>query len=204
MKKILLSSCVIASLAFAGGSLVQENDFTEQDTRLANQAKLADQEVKAPVAAEKTNFYAGTFVSAVATRTQDTACVIKSLNQQNRELALGLNIGYSFIDNLDAEVRFLKGIDTADSQKISSVGLYLKPNFNITNDINLYSLVGINKTNKMDRNNLSKKDSGLSFGAGVDYAINENINLFTDIMNLLNKSDTTSQRALNVGLNYKF
>jgi len=129
-----------------------------------------------------------------------------------------LKYGYSLFDYLDIEARggfFLEG--GKELSHLSSYGLFLKPNFEIYNDINLYGLLGYT------HNTLSKKDTynelnavtvqdDYSYGGGFTYSLdNSNLSIFTDYVHFIDKKTTRPEGkyaisidTFTIGLSLKF
>ena len=118
---------------------------------------------------------------------------------QDRQVGFTGRLGYDFMDYLGAELRGTYGIAKDNGNKFKQIGAYLKPNYNVTDEINLYGLLGASKTNVG-----VGSDTGFSYGAGLDYGITDKISVFTDVVNYLKKSGTAAQWGLTLGAAYQF
>jgi len=150
--------------------------------------------------AKPSGLYLAGGLTDVAIRTNDRANLFSKKSDQDRQIGFTGRLGYDFMDYLGAELRGTYGIAKDKENKFKQIGAYLKPNYNITNEINLYGLLGASKTNVG-----VGSDSGFSYGAGLDYEIpNSNISVFTDVVNYMKKKNTDSQWGLTFGAGYKF
>jgi OOP family OmpA-OmpF porin len=82
-------------------------------------------------------------------------------------------VGWDFNQYIGLEARALKANIEDDFSQTTHYGLYLKPQYHVTDAMNVYGLLGYGKTTvDYDNNNgrtskLSK--NGLSYGAGLEY-----------------------------------
>jgi len=108
-------------------------------------------------------------------------------------------VGYNFFKYLALEFRGTKGVKDGDHLGLDySYGLYLKPQYPINEDFNVYGLLGYAQTkitfdNEVAFNGISNnytKQNDFTFGVGVDYNLNDNWSLFVDVMRLIDKETT--------------
>jgi len=155
--------------------------------------------------AKPSGLYLAGGLTDVAIGTSSRANLFKDKSGQDRQIGftgrLGYDfkgLGYDFMDYLGAELRGTYGIAKDNGSKFKQIGAYLKPNYNVTDEINLYGLLGASKTNV-------GVGSTTGYGAGLDYEIpNSNISVFTDVVNYMKKKNTDSQWGLTFGAGYKF
>jgi opacity protein-like surface antigen len=152
-------------------------------------------------AAKPLGLYLAGGLTDVAVSTAGTANFFKSKVGQSRELGFTGKVGYDFMDYLGAELRGTYGIAKTGATKFKQVGAYLKPNYNLTDAINLYGLLGASKTNFAGA---AATDTGFSYGGGLDYGITDKVSVFTDVVNYLKKSGTPSTWGATVGAAYQF
>ena len=131
----------------------------------------------------------------------DAPSFFSEKRDQDRQLGFTGRLGYDFMDYLGAELRGTYGFAKVDYNKYKQIGAYLKPNYDITNDLNLYGLVGASKSNHAG---IAPASTGLSYGAGLDYSFGNNISIFTDLLNYMDKSNTPESWGLTVGAGYQF
>jgi len=122
-------------------------------------------------------------------------------------------LGYGFSKNLALELRANQSF--ADSKKLEhiyNVGAYLKPQYEVFEDWNVYGLLGYAK-NKIKYANpvtgfTDATVDAFSAGAGVEYALNDKVSLFAEGMRLANKRANKDIRVdikgLYFGVNYYF
>ena len=212
-------SALTSTLSFAGGDINPVTVFEQEPVFVPVEAvPVPVAPVKAPVvvkappppppAPKKTGplgVYIAGGISALAAREthENWANVFAEEKNQDRQLGLTARLGYDFMDYLGAELRGSFGLSKQDTgyEKISQFGAYLKPNYDLTDNLNLYGLVGAAKSNLA---NISADETGFSYGAGLDYGINDNISVFTDIVNYMYKSDVPESWGLTVGAAYNF
>lgn len=89
----------------------------------------------------------------------------------------------------------------------NAYGLYLKPNYQVNADVNVYTRIGFAKFNSTltATNGLSEVESldGPSFGAGLSYKLDPRFSLNMDIMSYGNR-DGSYVDGLTFGVGYKF
>ena len=156
-------------------------------------------EVVPPVMAKPSGLYIAGGVTEAAIQPTGTLNLLQDEFGQDRQVALTGRLGYDFMDYLGAELRGTYGIAEDNYDKFKQIGAYLKPNYNITDDINLYGLLGASKTNVG-----TGSDTGFSYGAGLNYGISDKVSVFTDVVNYLEKSKTAAQWGLSLGAAYQF
>jgi len=163
--------------------------------------------VVAPVVAEALGLYIAGGITGIAVRdeNEDSANLFSEEYRQDRQLGFTGRLGYDFMDYLGAELRGTYGMTKEDSStKFKQFGAYLKPNYNITDTLNLYGLLGAAKANMDDWSDLDTTETGFSYGAGLDYSLGDKVSVFTDVLNYLTEDDSTSQWGLTVGAAYQF
>jgi outer membrane autotransporter protein len=121
--------------------------------------------------------------------------------------------GYSYNEYVAVEGRVSTTIANKDFAKLTSLSLFLKPQYPVTKELNIYALLGYGYV-KLDNNNGSNVDvskSTFQWGLGVSYNLDNNWAVFADYTNLGNNTSGTilnSNEAdidsINVGVTYKF
>ncbi|MBU1669247.1 porin family protein [bacterium] len=208
MKHIFYSLLLLPLLGYAGGDIqpVEVNyDQVIQGENL-EEAKVITEVV--PERTEKvlpvaSNYYIGLSTASTTVNGQSSTTVLKN----GHPLALVGKLGYNLTDNIAIEGRAGVGIkkdtvDFASSEIESLAGVYLKPNINVTENINLSALLGYaNIKQKIDNETLST--NGVSFGAEVDYKLTDAWTLAADAVRYGNKNSERVD-AYSLGLNYNF
>ena len=213
MKNIVLSTVAVlamSSFAIAGGDIVP-----------------------APVVEEVNDagFYLGLAYSSLNI-TSDSNEVTKPWDQGYDKTwsDIMLKAGYKFNQYVAVEGRYWIGLDdTTDipyiyqskgsvDSSVDSWGIYVKPMYPVTEDFDVYALLGYASTDmSADYLNVDTMD-GFSWGIGVAYSFTENISVFVDYVSLYDDTngyttdlipsyvginDTTAD-TWNFGVTYKF
>jgi len=205
VKKLLKISTIavmaFATQSYAGGELLPVTEFEVNDVQEAIKAvevvKVPMAPKKAPVVVpvvkEKQPWYVG--AGLVAGRAKASDC---------EDITYGFmaKIGYDFSEYVGVEARGLKTNWDYEGGKLKHLGAFVKPQYPISDDLNLYALVGYANTSMGDKRIFS--DTGLAYGAGVDYALSENFGLFVDYERLLHDAGVYDLDALALGVSYNF
>jgi opacity protein-like surface antigen len=220
LKKSIVAIIALSSMSFAGGDIIEP--VFEQETVVVPVEPVvvpapapapapapvvkAAPVVVAPVVAEALGLYIAGGITDVASRDDDRSNLFSDEKDQDRQVGLTARLGYDFMDNLGAELRGTVGVSEENEgmDSFQQIGAYLKPNYDITEELNLYGLVGASSANLADPQDMDSQESGLSYGLGLDYAVSDKISVFTDVLNYLKKSDTNSLWGLTVGAGYQF
>ncbi len=190
----------------------QKEEVDRGATTTTEVAKVKKEEPKIEASTAPGAFYLGAAISAMATRLDDRANIMSDEKHQDRQTGITLVAGYDFMDYLGAELRAAMSVDGANrnNDDMQQFGLYLKPQYPVLDNMNVYGLLGYSMINMSDDwdgvNDIYDGDNdGFSFGLGLDYGVTENISVFTDYVNYLrNYGATNSQWGANLGLKYNF
>ena len=129
-----------------------------------------------------------------------------------------LRAGYDINEYVGVEARYIGtfwGDDALGGQKLSHVGLYVKPMMAINEQINIYGLVGygLTTTATNSKNLTEVDDNGLAAGVGLEYdidtqdaegALESGFGLFVDYQRLLIKSDVPDMDVISGGVTFDF
>ena len=188
MKNIVLSAVAVlamSSFAVAGGGFT-----TEQETLVV---------FEEPNVSPLNNFYLGfaySFVNAERT----------ALLDDHDFSALMLQMGYNINEYVAIEGRYWFGVDDTMSnnleQSIDSWGIYVKPQYPVTEALNVYGLLGYASSEYIETfgslNYTPDSDiDGFSWGLGTSFAFSKNISIFVDYVNLYD--DTNSYKTITNG-----
>lgn len=198
----IVAIVALSTLSFAGGDII-EPVFEQEAVVVPVEPVVVPPApvVVAPVVAEPLGLYVAGGITDVAVRTVDNANLFADKANQDRQIGLTGRIGYDFMDYLGAELRGTYGVAKDNGTKFKQIGAYLKPNYDITDELNLYGLLGASKTNFAGA---QASENGFSYGAGLDYGLTDNVSVFTDVVNYLEKSDAPSTWGLTLGAAYQF
>jgi len=209
MKKTTLSIVALIALSsqsYAGGDIlpVQEYEAETIVVEVEPAVKVVEPVVKevkpevvAPLAAalveDNSNWYVG--AGLVAGRTKNIDC---------EDITYGLmaKVGYDFNEYVGVEARGLVTNWEYEGSKIKHVGAFVKPQYPLSEDINLYGLVGYGKTTTSHVQNVD--ETGLAYGAGAEYALSDDMNMFVDYERLIDKSNLPDLEALSLGVSFDF
>lgn len=128
-------------------------------------------------------------------------------------------VGYDFNEYLGIEGRVIKTMWKYEQQKIEHMGLFAKPMFPVTEDMNIYGLLGFGKVKT--GNKLVFDDTGIAWGIGLNYNFGDDeeiehnsttvtqtngngLGVFIDYERLLQKSDAPDFDTVSFGLTYDF
>ena len=134
-----------------------------------------------------------------------------------------VRVGYDFNQYFGIEGRYLKARYSRNFATTTHYGIYLKPQYHLTNALNIYGLIGYGNT-KIECDHKTKalyNDSGLSFGAGIEYDFSQDnsssafdsqgnrkqgFGVWVDYQNLLNDKGSSKVRAnvVSTGITYNF
>jgi len=203
----IVAIAALSGMSFAGGMIMEpayENEIVEIPVEPVVVPKKVVVEVPKPKPvvvkpAEPSGLYIAGGLTDVAVATNNRASLFKDKKGQDRQIGFTGKLGYDFMDYLGAELRGTYGIAKDNGSKFKQIGAYLKPNYNVTDEVNLYGLLGASKTNAG-----VGSDTGFSYGAGLDYGISDKVSVFTDVVNYMKKSNTASQWGLTLGAAYQF
>ena len=200
MKKIVLSITIfLSTMLYSGGNLMPAPEL--MPTQVAQSAP--------------SKFYAGLGLAALSTYGKKLNWFNAKIGQDRTGAIVGI-LGYQFMPNLAVEGRLSYGAVTGDFSKSLNASIFLKPSYNITNEIALYGLVGFGWV-KIDGKNghadIAKTVSP-QIGLGASYKIQDNIDIFADYTWLLHDkkakslmpdgSTKVSHEAFTVGAIYHF
>ena len=174
--------------------------------------------VDVPVVEESAGaFYVGLSVSAVSTR--DGSMNFFDVEPgQDRTGNLGLLAGYEFNPYIAVEGRYSMYIAEEDVVNSDIWGVYLKPQYPVTEAFNVYALVGFGgvTVEGVNGHTIDADDTGFQWGLGASYDMTDNIAVFVDYINVANGMDATGfeiggvrgteidSDTITLGVTYKF
>ena len=121
-----------------------------------------------------------------------------------------LKAGYDFSDFFGVEARYIYTPWGDDGKTLKHYGLYAKPTFGVTEDLDLYALLGYGKT-ECEYEDLDEK--GFAWGVGAEYLFNkkkdgakEGWGVYAEYMQPLRKtgSKDIKTHVANVGVAYHY
>ena len=137
-----------------------------------------------------------------------------------------LQAGYKFNEYVAVEGRYWFGMEssisswnidtTANDVTIDAWGLYVKPMYPVTEEFNVYAMLGYAGADleQHSRNYVSDSVDGFSWGIGADYSFTENVAVFVDYVSIYDDEETYAVGAggeidysidtWNFGITYNF
>ena len=233
MKSFLYSVCLLPMLMYAGGDFLPVVDTQYDEipvvpieavlpvtkekiikkpkliikTQEVERAKVTKRlEVKRAKIKPTSKFYGGVSVAYMNNNGETNRVIMYDSNPY----ALIVKAGYNIIDNLAIEGHVGIGIKNENNIPSASVdnefqnlwAIYLKPNINIINNVNLHALAGY-ATTKQTVNTTDIDTKDFSYGAGIGYALTDNMEIVLDAIRYANKTDSKVD-AYAIGLDFKF
>ena len=188
---------IISSSVYGGGDLVTVEPVIEES-----------------VVVDNSSFYVGLALSAVSTRDSDVSMnIFNDKIGQDRLGNITLQAGYNFNEYIAVEGRYTTSFADEDFVKMDGWSLFVKPQYPVTEDINIYALLGYGGVNMDSKNgsNINVDGNGFQWGIGTSYDMMESIAVFFDYTNLANDMDgeylhgtEADADAFNLGVTYQF
>ncbi len=145
---------------------------------------------------------------AIAGLSRDCPC---DDNRRLKDMTYGiaLRAGRDITDYIGIEVRYINSFIENDFSEVEHYGIYLKPQWDVSQEANLYGLLGYGKTTvdcDNGRRTVTMTKNGLTYGAGLEFAIQDNIAVWVDGMHLMSGEGTfdTDVNMGTLGLIYRF
>ena len=203
MKKIALSvmtAVCVSSFAVAGG------DLKEVEPAVVPVIPVAEE--------EKSGLYAGVGISAVSTR-DGSLSFFDEESGQDRTGNLLFMAGYEFNPYVALEGRYSTYIAEEDVLNSDTWGVYLKPQYPVSEDFKVYALLGFGGIDAegVNGHDVDVDDSGFQWGLGGSYDMTDTFSVFFDYVSLASDLEANSflgvpedvdSDALTVGIIYNF
>ena len=197
MKKILRSVAVLALLG--GYTLHAGGDIAPVYEPVIHEPK--------PVATPLEPVYYVGGGLAVAGLSKDCSCNSKT-RLKDMTYGLALRAGVDVVDYLAVEARYLTTFVEKDFSEATHYGIYLKPYYPFSNAAILYGLLGYGKTSVdyTDKGGSTLDKTGFAYGAGLEFAIQNDISVWVDAMHLLDAEGNldTDVNVGTAGVMYRF
>jgi len=228
MKKVqltLLALLTSTNLMMAGGDMVPVTPYEVEDIKAAEVVPVTiptEPKVVAPVpAADVSPIYVGIGIAATKYKTNCQCSGTKSGTDTTGGIVA--RVGYDFNKYMGIEARGLIAPSNSDGTEVKHAGVFVKPQYPVTDGLNVYGLGGIAKTTT--KGPLQNMDvSGLAFGGGLEYDLSDDkkkdakydrefdgiadqekgFGVFADYERLYYKSGSPDLDAVSVGVTYDF
>ncbi|MDD3591281.1 MAG: porin family protein [Sulfurovum sp.] len=129
--------------------------------------------------------------------------------------------GWSYSESgYEASVPYTFSETGKNGDNLKAYGIYLKPMYPLTEELDIYALLGYgNVTLNDDEHGDWADENGFQYGVGVSYALTNNLSIFVDYMRLLDDDSSVHTGAqiggsniyfdhrlyiVNAGLSYRF
>ena len=206
----IVAIATLSTLSFAGGDINPVTVFEQEPIVVPVEPVpvVKAPAVEAPVLpVPASKFYFGLGATKMKVK-QDANAALGLVDASDSQTGITARLGYDFMDYLGAELRgasAISGVDTANNaEKIKQIGAYLKPNFDLTDSLNLYGLLGASKVNMSEPGTPNTKTTGFSYGLGLDYAVSDTFSVFIDAVDYLRKSNKNDVYGATLGAAYHF
>ena len=163
-----------------------------------------------PEVATKSPWYVG--VGAVWAKL--SGCHLKKCSYEDVTYGAVLRGGYDYNEYLGIEVRAMRTfLDEGPygGTPLQHIGVFAKPQYRVTEQINLYTLLGYGYTENLGnggRLTYFDTESGFSAGLGLEYKlspkVNEEWSIFLDYQRLLIKENVADLDMVTFGVRYDF
>ena len=202
MRKNIITLSAVAAIStslFAGGNVAVIAPVVEE-----------------PVIVDNSSFYIGLGLSAVSARDSEVSLDFSTTPGQDRLGNVTFQAGYNFNEYVAVEGRYTTSFTHEDNVEMDGWSLFVKPQYPVTEDLNIYALLGFGgvKLDSVTALVVDVDDTTFQWGLGASYDITESIAIFADYTNLANDMDGYFYTSLdqvqvdvdtfNVGLTYKF
>jgi opacity protein-like surface antigen len=161
-------------------------------------------------------FYAGLGASIASTR-ESSINFFDIEDGQDRTGDISLIAGYDINEYIAIEGRYQFSVAEENILDKKSWGIFVKPQYSITEDIRVYGLLGyggldVSGTNHVGAT-IAADDTGFQWGLGASYEVYENISIFIDYLNIamdmpstafVNSNVDIDSDAFTIGVIYRF
>ena len=190
----VITATLLSTGAFAGGDIIVEPSVVFEPVE--TEPELT------PV------FYVGAGAVAMGL-SKDCACKTKSERIKDMTYGGVLKAGANITDYIGIEARYINTSIESDFSEVVHYGIYLKPQYLLNEEAKIYGLLGYGKTTvdyTSSRKNSTLSESGLSYGAGLEYAFDDNIGLWVEMQHILSGAGdyNTDLNLGAAGLSYNF
>ena len=205
MKRIVLSVWAVAALSnlgFAGGDMKEVEPAIEPVVEVVEEAEK--------------NFYVGLGLSALSTR-EGSLDFFSKEDGQDRTGNIALMAGYEFNPYVAVEGRYSMYIAEEDFLNNDIWGIYVKPQYPVTEAFKVYALLGFGgiTVDGVNGADIDVDDTGFQWGLGASFGVAEDIGIFVDYTSVASDMDADAwfgaptnvnvdTDAITVGVTYNF
>ena len=165
MKKVVLSTVAMvamSTLSFAGGDIAPVEPMVGETVVMAGPSHSGG--------------YIGLGFSAVAVG-NDSLNIFSEETGQDRTGDIVLQAGYAFNPYVALEARYSKSVIKGDILERDVWGVYVKPQYPVSEGVNLYALLGYGgmTLDGVDGANVDLNDQGFQWGVGLSYDVTSDV-----------------------------
>jgi len=225
IKISILTLSFIQTLSMAGGHIVPEPEFQNEDIKASEQIQVIKDPIILPKVIQSSNVYSNGFYVGlgISTARYKTECNCPDAPSPDKTAGVVGRIGYDFNQYIGLEARGIKTNWKSNGHAVEHYGLFAKPMIPIADSANLYALLGAGKTTTSSATPLvNAKSFAWGFGAEVDLTSDEpkegrynrefdgqgdqesGLGLFIDYERLVAKSNAPDLDTINTGISYDF
>ena len=162
----------------------------------------------------KSGIYGGLGLSISAMAADTSISYFSQKRGNNRMIDLAVVAGYNFNKYIATESRAIVSVAYENDVDFKSWGLYLKPQYEVYKDLQLYSLIGFGKVsaNNINDDKLKVSKTTPQVGVGANYKLKNNFKVFADYTYLgkdskakyNNAAAIIKSSAVTTGITYDF
>jgi len=225
IKISILTLSLMQTLCLAGGHIVPEPEFANEDIKAAEQIQVINEPIIIPKVIASNSVYANGFYAGIgiSTARYKTNCTCPDAPAPDTTAGVMGRVGYDFNQYLGLEARGIKTNWKNDGHAVEHYGLFAKPMIPIGESMNAYALLGAGKTTTNSATPLvNAKSFAWGIGAEIDLSEDEpkegrynrdfdghgdqesGLGLFIDYERLVAKSNTPDLDTVSTGISYDF
>jgi opacity protein-like surface antigen len=158
---------------------------------------------------EKSGVYGGLALSSELLKSSSSL-----FSDDNYMLGLSVIAGFNFNKYLALESRVSTSAGYDDGVDLTTWSIFLKPKYELYNNMNLYSLIGVGgfDARSINADTLKSKKQSIHLGIGADYQLGDNFKIFADYIyrgedaeaKLYESNGKVKSSAITTGITYDF
>jgi len=172
MKKstiIATSMLILSTQGFAGGSIAPPKAVV-----------VPIEEAPVPTVISPLPFYVG--LGAIAALIDRDPCPCSGADLSDHRYGMVARAGYDFNPFFGVEIRGLKTLEDNAFSEVTHYGIYAKPQYHISDAVNVYALIGYGRTTVDYDNGINSSHNtkdGIGYGVGLEYDLGKDESLGT-------------------------
>jgi len=227
LNSVLIAAVAVSSVVYAGGDIIPVEEYIAPvEVYVPPVVVPQPTPVPVPVKRVKNITPLGLYVGLGLTAARyDPKCTCTTDTKGDVDNTYGLigRLGYDFNQYVGVEARGIRTNWNSNGGKIKHYGAFIKPMYPVSNDFNVYGLVGYAKTETQGMKRRVNADT-FAWGTGVEYDLAKDVakegrysrdfdgygdqeggwGLFADYERLVQKSGSPDLDTVNFGVTYDF